>query len=124
MKDAQEYFKPYEDLLGFCPPRVQERVRMGLEIEPELLDLVERVRNRAMYPKEFDVKTTQLFVFAILLAQLQPGAQGHAQAAVRAGATKAELHALVALAYLFRGMSAFNIGTEIIGKVFESKSLR
>jgi 4-carboxymuconolactone decarboxylase len=121
MKTVKDYCKIYEELLGYSPPRVEERLRLGLDIDPELVDMVENLRAKAMYPKEFDVKTSQLMLFAILLAQMLPGAHVHALAAVRAGATKAELHAVVALTYLFRGIPAFNSGAEIIAKVFEKQ---
>jgi hypothetical protein len=34
------------------------------------------------------------------------------------GASKEELHAVAGLAFLFRGLPAFNLGAEIINKVF------
>lgn len=118
MSDIAAYSKIYEDLIGFTPPRIKERIRLGLDVDPELLDLVERIRTNAMYPKCFDVKTCQLMLFGILLSQVLPAAEFHATAARRAGATKEELHAVAGLAFLFRGLPAFNIGAEIINKVF------
>lgn len=115
---AEDYFAIYKDLIGFTPPRIQERIHLGLEVDPELLDQVEKIRANAMYPKVFDTKTTQLMLFGILLAQVLPAAEFHAQAAKRAGATREELHAVAGLAFLFRGLPAFNIGAEIINKVF------
>lgn len=117
-RTAADYFPIYQELIGFVPPRIQERVRLGLEVDPELLDQVERIRADAMYPKEFDIKTTQLMLFGILLSQVLPAAEFHAQAAKRAGATREELHAVAGLAFLFRGLPAFNMGAEIINKVF------
>ncbi len=45
---------------------------------------------------------------------LQDAAKLHALAAYRAGATFEELTAVVNLAYLFRGLSAANVGSEIL----------
>lgn len=115
---AEDYFPIYKELIGFVPPRIQERIHLGLEVDPELLDQVEKIRANAMYPDVFDTKTTQLMLFGILLAQVLPAAEFHAQAAKRAGATREELHAVAGLAFLFRGLPAFNIGAEIINKVF------
>ncbi len=117
-KTKDEYFKPYEELLGFVPPRIQNRVSLGLECDPELLDKVETVRQAAMYPDGLEVKTAQMILFAVLLSQAQPAAHIHAVAARRAGATKREMHAVAGLAYLFRGLTAFNMGAEIITEVY------
>lgn len=115
---ASKYFPIYEQLIGFVPPRIQERIHLGLEVDPGLLDQVENIRTTAMYPAVFDTKTAQLMLFGILLAQVLPAAEFHATAAKRAGATREELHAVAGLAFLFRGLPAFNMGAEIINKVF------
>jgi alkylhydroperoxidase/carboxymuconolactone decarboxylase family protein YurZ len=67
-----------------------------------------------MYPECFDVKTAQLMLFAILLTNLQDAARLHALGAYRAGATFEELSAVVNLVFLFRGLSAANLGAEIL----------
>ena len=118
VREAEDYLAIYRELIGFAPPRIQERVKLGLEVDPELLDQVEAIRKSAMYPKAFDVKTTQLMLFGMLLAQALPAAEFHARAARRAGASREELHAVAGLAFLFRGLPAFNMGAEIINKVF------
>ncbi|MBL01935.1 MAG: carboxymuconolactone decarboxylase, partial [Acidobacteria bacterium] len=94
MSTKPEYEKPYEDLIGFVPPRIQNRIRLGLEVDPELLAQTEKIRKTAMYPKCFDVKTAQLMLVGILLANVAPAAEFHARAAKRSGATKEELHAV------------------------------
>ncbi len=93
----------YEELIGFVPPRIVARSELGARLDPELLRLQEEVRRRAMYPACFDVKTSQLMLFGILLALMSDAARLHAIAARRAGASWEELHAVVGLAYLFRG---------------------
>jgi len=117
-KSKTAYFKSYERLLGFVPPRIQARVALGLECDPDLLDKVETVREAAMFPAGMTTKMAQLILFAVLLSQAQPAAKIHAIAAKRAGATKKELHAVAGLAYLFRGLTAFNMGAEIIAEIF------
>jgi alkylhydroperoxidase/carboxymuconolactone decarboxylase family protein YurZ len=104
----------YRELLGFVPPRIAARTDMGARIDPELLRLQEALRMRAMYPACFDVKTAQMMLFAILLALMSDAARLHAIAARRAGATWEELHAVANLVFLFRGLSAANIGAEIL----------
>jgi alkylhydroperoxidase/carboxymuconolactone decarboxylase family protein YurZ len=104
----------YVELLGFVPPRIQARTDLLARLDPELLTLQEGLRRHCMYPDCFDVKTSQLFLFAILLANLQDAARLHALAAFRAGASFEELSAVVNFVFLFRGLSAANIGAEIL----------
>lgn len=118
MATQAEYEKIYEDLIGFVPPRIHERIKLGLEVDPDLLHQVEAIRETAMYPKGMDVKTAQMILFAVLLSHVSPAAEFHGRAAMRAGATKAELHAVAGLAFLFRGLPAFNLAAELINKMF------
>ena len=112
--DRTESDNLYKDLLGFVPPRIQGRVLVQGALDPEGYDLTEQIREHMMYPKCFDVKTAQLILFAVLLAQLSDAAQLHAIGARKAGATWEELNAVVQLTFLFRGLSAANRGAEII----------
>lgn len=104
----------YVELLGFVPPRIQARTDLLARLDPELLTIQEELRRHCMYPDCFDTKTSQLFLFAILLSNLQDAAKLHALAAYRAGATFEELSAVVNFVFLFRGMSAANLGAEIL----------
>ena len=122
MSSQAEYEKIYHDLIGFVPPRIRERIKLGLEVDPDLLRQVEDIRESAMYPKTLDVKTAQMILFAVLLSQVSPAAEFHGRAAMRAGATKAELHAVAALAFLFRGLPAFNLAAEVINKIYADKT--
>jgi 4-carboxymuconolactone decarboxylase len=112
---------PYETLIGFVPPRIMARTELGARLDPELLRLQEATRLRAMYPTCFDVKTSQLMLFGILLALMGDAARLHAIAARRAGASWEELSAVVGLAYLFRGLPAANLGAEILQKMAEAE---
>lgn len=111
---VEEYRDFYTSLLGFVPPRIQARTDLLARVDPELLAMQEQVRRHCMYPKCFDVKTLQLMLFGMLLMNLQDAAKLHALGAYRAGATFEELSAVVNLAYLFRGLSAANLGAEIL----------
>jgi alkylhydroperoxidase/carboxymuconolactone decarboxylase family protein YurZ len=110
----QEYRDFYVDLLGFVPPRIQARTDLLSRVDPELLEMQEDLRRHCMYPSCFDVKTAQLMLFGMLLMNLQDAAKLHGLAAYRAGASIEELTAVVNLAFLFRGLSAANLGAEII----------
>lgn len=110
----KEYRDFYVELLGFVPPRIQARTDLLARLDPELLSQQEAIRRHCMYPKCFDVKTAQLMLFGMLLVQLRDAAKLHGLAAHRAGATFEELSAVVNLAFLFRGLSAANLGAEIL----------
>jgi alkylhydroperoxidase/carboxymuconolactone decarboxylase family protein YurZ len=107
----------YKNLVGFVPPRIEARLAVTGALDPELLDLQERLRAHAMYPKCFDVKTAQLMLFGMLLMDLNDAATLHGIAARRAGATWEEMQAVVSLCFLFRGLSAANRGAEILANL-------
>jgi alkylhydroperoxidase/carboxymuconolactone decarboxylase family protein YurZ len=110
--DALE--QPYKDMIGKTPAKVLKRLQLGLKIDPGLLSTLETWRLAALSPEALDAKTVQLVSFGILLAQTSEAAGNHARAAVRAGATLAELHATAAIAALFRGLAAFNLAGEVL----------
>jgi len=124
MSTKEDYEKTYTEMIGFVPPRIQNRVRLGLEVDPELLDQVERIRTTAMCPECFDAKTVQLMLFGILISHVSPASEFHGRAAKRAGASKAEMHAVAGLAFLFRGLPAFNIAAEVINKIFDEDEVK
>src|SRR3954469_15509885 len=84
---VQEYRDFYTELIGFVPPRIQARTDLLGRVDPELLHMQEQIRAHAMYPTCFDVKTSQLMLFGILLVLLSDATRLHAIAARRAGAT-------------------------------------
>ena len=105
----------YRDLLGFVPPRIEARMAVTGALDPVLLDMQEKMREHAMYPKCFDTKTAQLMLFGMLLMDMSDAAQLHAIAARRAGASWEEMQAVISLCFLFRGLPAANRGAEILG---------
>lgn len=117
-----EYHATYRELIGFVPPRIVARTDLLGRLDPELLRLEEELRQRAMYPACFDVKTAQLMLFGMLLMTLADATRLHAIAARRAGATWEELSAVVNLAFLFRGLPAANLGAQIIQEIADSES--
>jgi len=107
----------YSELIGFVPPRIVAPMAVTGALDPKLLDLQEKMREHAMYPKCFDVKTAQLVLFGMLLMDMSDAAQLHAIAARRAGASWEEMQAIVSLCFLFRGLPAANRGAEILANV-------
>ena len=119
-EQVEKYRDFYVELLGFVPPRIQARTDLLARVDPELLTMQEELRRHCMYPDSFDIKTSQLFIFAIMLTNLQDASKLHALAAYRAGATFEELNAVVNLVFLFRGLSAANLGAEILQGIAKS----
>ncbi|MGV3653033.1 MAG: carboxymuconolactone decarboxylase family protein [Noviherbaspirillum sp.] len=109
----------YEELIGFVPPRIEARLTVTGALDPEMLDLQERIRAHGMYPRSFDVKTAQLMLFGMLLMDGSDAAILHGIAARRAGASWAELQDTINLCFLFRGLSAANRGAEIMANIAE-----
>src|SRR5512141_2039603 len=107
----------YKDLIGFVPPRIEARLAVTGALDPKLLDIQEQMREHAMYPKCFDVKTAQLMLFGMLLMDMSDAAQLHAIAARRAGASWEEMQAVISLCFLFRGLPAANRGAEILANL-------
>jgi len=107
----------YKELIGFVPPRIEARMAVTGALDPTLLDMQEKMREHAMYPKCFDVKTAQLMLFGMLLMDMSDAAQLHAIAARRAGASWEEMQAVVSLCFLFRGLPAANRGAEILASL-------
>ena len=106
----------YRELIGFLPPRIGPMAVTGA-LDPLLLDLQEKMREHAMYPKCFEVKTAQLMLFGMLLMDMSDAAQLHAIAARNAGASWEEMQAVVSLCFLFRGLPAANRGAEILANI-------
>lgn len=69
-------------LLGFVPPPIQARADVLARADPEFLAMQEQLRRHYMYPKAFDVKTTPLVLFEMLLMSSQVTVKLHAMAAL------------------------------------------
>ncbi len=107
----------YKELIGFVPPRIEARLAVTGALDPKLLDMQEAMREHAMYPKCFDVKTAQLMLFGMLLMDGSDATMLHGIAARRAGASWEELQAVISLCFLFRGLPAANRGAEILANI-------
>lgn len=117
-RTLEELERRYEDMIGFTPPKIAKRLKLGVRVDPDLVSALEDWRIAALTPDALDQKTVQLMSFAILLSQTSEAAANHAKAAVKAGATVEELHAAAGIASLFRGVAAFNLAGEIIASLF------
>jgi len=113
--DLKTFRDSYVELFGALPPLPAGRFEFSGDIDPEALRLWEQVRARAFYNDVFDLKTTQLILFGMLLAEHnQLAAQAHAAAARRAGASWQELHKIVELASATGALYPANQGSALL----------
>lgn len=113
--DIAKFRDTYVEMFGAFPPLPSARFEFSNEVNPDFLRASEKLRAGAFYSKHLDMKTTQLILFGMLLVEHnQAGAQAHATAARRAGASWEELHAVMELAAATGVMSVANAGTALL----------
>ena len=117
-EDLVRFRETYVELFGLLPPLPAARFELSADINPEFLRLSERLRAHAFYSDVFDIKTTHLILFGMLLVEHNAAAQMHALAARRAGASWKELHKVVELAAATKSLGPANQGGAML------KSLR
>ena len=113
-EDLAKFRDTYLDLFGHLPPLPAVRFEFSGEINPEFLRLAEKLREHAFYSDVFDLKTTHLILFGMLLVEHNPAAQMHALAARRAGATWRELHKVTELASATGSLGPANQGSAML----------
>ena len=119
--DLKTFRDSYVELFGVLPPLPAARFEFTGKVNPEFLRLAEQLRAHAFYSDVFDVKTTQLILFGMLLVERNHmGAQAHAAAARRAGASFKELHKIVELAAATGSLGPANNGSALL-KTLEEK---
>jgi 4-carboxymuconolactone decarboxylase len=113
-EDLAKFRDTYVELFGHLPPLPAARFEFSGEINPEFLRLAEKLREHAFYSDVFDLKTTHLMLFGMLLVEHNPAAQMHALAARRAGATWQELHKVIELASATGSLGPANQGSAML----------
>jgi alkylhydroperoxidase/carboxymuconolactone decarboxylase family protein YurZ len=113
--DLAKFRDSYIELFGVLPPLPAARFEFSGEVNPEFLRLAEQLRAHALSSDVIDGKTTQLILFGMLLVEHnQMGAQAHAAAARRLGASWEELHKVVELAATTGAFSPANQGSTLL----------
>ena len=113
--DLKKFRDSYADRFGALPPLPSGRFEFSGDVDPETLRLWEQLRARAFYNDVFDMKTTQLILFGMLLVEHnQLAAQAHASSARRAGASWEELHKVVELASATGALYPANQGSALL----------
>jgi alkylhydroperoxidase/carboxymuconolactone decarboxylase family protein YurZ len=113
--DLVKFRDSYVEMFGTLPALPAARFEFSGEINPEFLRVSEQLRKGAFYSDVLDMKTTQLILFGMLLAEHNPvGAGAHAAAARKAGASWEELHTVMQLAAATGALWAANNGGALL----------
>jgi 4-carboxymuconolactone decarboxylase len=112
--DLAQFRDSYVDLFGSLPPLPAARFEFSGEINPEFLRRAEQLRAHVFSSDVFDIKTTHLILFGMLLVERNAAAQMHALAARRAGANWQELHKVVELASITGALGPANQGSTML----------
>ncbi len=117
-----KFRESYVELFGSWPALPAGRFAFSGDVNPQFLRTAEELRAQAFYNKSFDVKTTQLILFGMLLVEHnQVAAQQHALAARKAGATWEELHTVIELATATGALYPFNQGSALLNDLREKE---
>src|SRR5207244_1912588 len=120
--DLQKFRDSYVELFGTLPALPQGRFAFSGDVNPDFLRTAEDLRAQAFYNRSFDMKTTQLILFGMLLVEHnQIAAQQHALAARKAGASWEELHTVIELATATGALYPFNQGSALLNGMREKE---
>ncbi len=108
-KDLADFENSYAEMFGEVPPLPKAKFEFSSDVDPEALRIAEKLRAHAFYNDVFDMKTTQLMLFAMLSIEGAGAAKFHAMAARNAGASWQELHKTVELATAVSALEPMNM---------------
>jgi 4-carboxymuconolactone decarboxylase len=109
----------YRAMLGEVPPHVRERWAAVAALgRPELIEAIEALRAVAIAESPLGLRVQQLVQFGQLLVLGQEGpARLHAAAALRQGASLAELLGVAETAFITGGVPAFSLGVRLVDEL-------
>jgi 4-carboxymuconolactone decarboxylase len=109
----------YRTMLGEVPPHVRERWAAVAALgRPELIEAIEGLRAVAIADNPLGLRVQQLVQFGQLLVLGQEGpARLHAAAALRQGASLAELLGVAETAFITSGVPAFSLGVRLVDEL-------
>lgn len=123
-KDLADFENSYAEMFGEVPPLPKAKFEFSSDVDPEALRIVEQLRAHAFYNDVFDMKTTQLMLFAMLLTEGAGAAKFHAMAARNAGASWQELHKTVELATAVSALGPMNKGSALLNELRNSEATK
>ena len=121
-QEINDFRNSYAEMFGEVPPLPKAKFEFSSDVDPEALLLVEKLRAHAFYNDVFDMKTTQLMLFAMLLVEGSGAAKFHAMAARQAGASWQELHKVMELATAVSALSPANKGGALLNELRNSET--
>jgi 4-carboxymuconolactone decarboxylase len=109
----------YREMLGEVPPHVRERwAAVGAVGRPELIEAIEGLRAVAIADNPLGLRVQQLVQFGQLLVLGHEGpARLHAGAALREGASLADLLGVAETAFITGGVAAFSLGVRLVDEL-------
>ena len=121
-EEIARYVDPYYVAsFGEFPPLPRARMTLGAEISPQFTLAAEELRKQALYSGVLDNKTAQLIALALLIGRASAGSYWHAKAALKHGATWAELHKVMEIAVLMNGVGAMNEGGQALVRLWKEE---
>ena len=115
--DLAAYRDSYTDLFGELPPLPAGKFAFTGQVAPDFLRRVEQLRAAAFDNPVFDTRTTQLLIFAMMVASGDGATRWHATAARRAGATWEQLQTITELATAVAALGPANQGGALLNQL-------
>lgn len=115
----QRLGRTYHAMLGEVPPHVRARWAAVAALgRPELIEAIEGLRAVAIADNPLGLRVQQLVQFGQLLVLGEEGpARLHAAAALRQGASLAELLGVAETAFITGGVPAFSLGVRLLDEL-------
>lgn len=106
----------YQDLFGQVPIGVSKRIALAeMAGRQDAIDAIERLRRVLIKENPLDARTQQLIHLGMLLVLgREEAAVLHTRAAIKAGASPADLHGVLETAVIVGGMPAYSLGAGIV----------
>ena len=121
-RELADFESSYAEMFGEVPPLPKAKFEFSAQVAPEALKIAEQMRAHAFYNKVFNMKTTQLMLFAMLLVEGSSAAKFHALAARKAGASWLELQTVVELATAVSALGPMNRGSALLNALKNDES--
>src|SRR5262245_33868364 len=109
-------------MLGEIPPHVRARWAILVAAgRARTVEAIEELRAVCIKENPLDLRVQQLVQFGqLLVLRAEDPARLHARAAVRLGASVADLIGVAETAFITGGVTAFSLGVRVAGEVAEA----
>jgi 4-carboxymuconolactone decarboxylase len=120
--DEERLGRTYRAILGEIPPHVRTRwATLVAAGRARTVEAIEELRAVCIMDNPLDLRVQQLVQFGqLLVLRAEDPARLHARAAVRLGASVADLIGVAETAFITGGVTAFSLGVRVAGEVAEA----